>query len=63
MKRSVEKYTEFETVPLWVGNRAVQATSTRNGEVTNPATGAVIRYVPMSNVVDVDRAVKAAEAA
>ena len=43
--------------------RAVAARTTRYGEVTNPATGEVIRHVPFANAADVDAAVAAAGAA
>src|SRR5512135_435283 len=55
--------TTLERLPLWIGGRAVAATTTRYGEVTNPATGEVVRHVPFANVADVDAAVKAATAA
>ena len=37
--------------------------STRLGDITNPATGQVIRRVSLANAQDVDAAVAAAEAA
>ena len=52
-----------ETLPLWIGGRPVAARTTRHGDVTNPATGAVIRRVPLANAEDVDAAVRAATAA
>jgi malonate-semialdehyde dehydrogenase (acetylating)/methylmalonate-semialdehyde dehydrogenase len=55
--------TSLERLPLWIGGRAVPATTTRYGEVTNPATGEVIRHVPLANHADVDAAVRAASAA
>ncbi|HET9764008.1 MAG TPA: aldehyde dehydrogenase family protein, partial [Casimicrobiaceae bacterium] len=55
--------TTLERLPLWIGGRAVAATTTRYGEVTNPATGEVVRHVPFANAADVDAAVKAATAA
>ena len=51
------------TVPLWIDGQKTAAQSTRFGDVTNPATGQVIRKVPFSDAADVDRAVKAALAA
>jgi hypothetical protein len=27
------------TLPLWIGGKAVSASSTRTGKITNPATG------------------------
>jgi malonate-semialdehyde dehydrogenase (acetylating)/methylmalonate-semialdehyde dehydrogenase len=50
-------------LPLWIDNRPVPAASTRTGDVFNPATGAVIRRVPLANRADVERAVAAAKAA
>jgi malonate-semialdehyde dehydrogenase (acetylating)/methylmalonate-semialdehyde dehydrogenase len=55
--------TTLERLPLWIGGGAVDASTTRYGEVTNPATGEVIRHVPFANGADVDRAVRAAAAA
>ena len=48
---------------MWIGGRAYSPTTTRYGEVTNPATGEVIRHVPFANGADVDAAVGAAAAA
>ena len=55
--------TTLERLPLWIGGKAVAAKTTRYGEVTNPATGEVIRHVPLGNAADVDAAVAAAAAA
>src|SRR6185295_7700050 len=55
--------TTLERLPMWIGGRAVAPTTTRYGEVTNPATGEVIRHVPFANAADVDAAVQAAAAA
>ena len=55
--------TSLERLPLWIGGRAFSPSTTRYGEVTNPATGEVIRHVPFANAVDVDAAVKSAAAA
>src|SRR5512132_2322185 len=52
--------TTLERLPLWIGGRAHSPTTTRYGEVTNPATGEVIRHVPYANATDVDAAVTAA---
>jgi len=51
------------TVELWVAGKRQRATSTRSGDVTNPATGAVTRRVPFCNAADIDSAVKAAASA
>ena len=55
--------TTLERLPMWVGGRAHAPTTTRYGEVTNPATGEVVRHVPFANAADVDAAVRSAEAA
>ena len=55
--------TTLERLPLWIGGKAVSARTARYGEVTNPATGEVIRHVPLGNAADVDAAVQAATAA
>jgi malonate-semialdehyde dehydrogenase (acetylating)/methylmalonate-semialdehyde dehydrogenase len=51
------------SVDLWIAGKSRQATATRFGSVTNPATGAVTKKVPFCNAADVDAAVKAAAAA
>src|SRR5215470_15630220 len=50
-------------LPLWINGQVTTSNSTRFGDVTNPATGEVIRKVPFANATDVDVAVKAAAAA
>ena len=50
-------------VPLWINGQVTPSNSTRFGDVTNPATGEVIRTVPFANATDVDIAVRAAVAA
>ncbi len=50
-------------IPLWIGGARAASQSGRRGEVTNPATGAVIRTVPFADTADVNRAVRAAAAA
>jgi len=55
--------TTLERLPLWIGGKAVAATTSRYGDVTNPATGEVIRHVPFADAADVDRAVRAAREA
>src|SRR5205807_4421133 len=55
--------TTLERLPLWIGGRTVAAHTTRYGEVTNPATGEVLRHVPLADAADVDAAVAAAVAA
>ena len=53
----------LENVSLFIGGQRTASKSTRFGDVTNPATGAVIRQVPFGNAADVDAAVAAATAA
>src|SRR6188474_2163745 len=55
--------TTLERLPMWIGGRAHAPTTTRYGEVTNPATGEVVRHVPFANAADVDAAVRSAAAA
>ena len=55
--------TTLQRLPLWIAGKAVAATTNRFGEVTNPATGEVIRHVPLGNAADIDAAVAAAAAA
>jgi len=50
-------------LPLWINGRPQSAASDRAGEVYDPATGVVIRRVPLANRTDIDRAVAAAQAA
>jgi len=51
------------TLPLWINNQAVPATSDRTADVYNPATGAVTRKVPLASRSDIDKAVAAAKTA
>jgi malonate-semialdehyde dehydrogenase (acetylating)/methylmalonate-semialdehyde dehydrogenase len=55
--------TTLARVPMWIGGKHFAGTTSRFGEVTNPATGEVIRHVPFANAADVDAAVTAAERA
>ena len=52
--------TSLERLPLWIAGRAHTPGTKRYGEVTNPATGEVIRHVPLADTADVDAAVRAA---
>ncbi|HEX7272039.1 MAG TPA: CoA-acylating methylmalonate-semialdehyde dehydrogenase [Casimicrobiaceae bacterium] len=52
--------TALERLPLWIGGRTVPSRTTRYGEVTNPATGEVLRHVPFATRDDVDAAVSTA---
>jgi malonate-semialdehyde dehydrogenase (acetylating)/methylmalonate-semialdehyde dehydrogenase len=51
------------TLPLWINNQPVRADSVRSADVFNPATGNVIRKVPLAGPADVDKAVAAAKSA
>ncbi|GHA64629.1 methylmalonate-semialdehyde dehydrogenase (acylating) [Formosimonas limnophila] len=53
----------MNTIFNWVNNAPASSDSTRRNEVTNPATGAVIREVVLSSADDVNQAVAAAQAA
>jgi malonate-semialdehyde dehydrogenase (acetylating)/methylmalonate-semialdehyde dehydrogenase len=53
----------LQEVPLWIDGKPAAADSARRGEVTNAATGQVVRLVPFANATDVDRAVTAAQSA
>src|SRR5437764_12582085 len=52
--------TTLERLPLWIGGRPHTPSTTRYGEVFNPATGEVVRHVPLANAADVDAAVQSA---
>src|SRR5438093_1575916 len=54
--------TTLERLPLWIGGRAVPAHTTRYGEITNPATGEVLRHVPLADADDISAAASAAVA-
>ena len=62
-RESTVEISTLERLPLWIDGRAVPARTQRYGEVTNPATGEVVRHVPLGNRDDVDAAVTAARAA
>ncbi|MCC7177347.1 MAG: CoA-acylating methylmalonate-semialdehyde dehydrogenase [Acidobacteria bacterium] len=55
--------TAVATISHWIGGRSAEPLGPRRLDVTNPATGAVIRSVALAGAQDVDRAVKAAHAA
>src|SRR5450631_2613449 len=62
MNKPVEMQN-VQTVPLWIDGKHRQATSARSGEITNPATGRVIKRVPFCNAADIDAAVQSAQRA
>jgi malonate-semialdehyde dehydrogenase (acetylating)/methylmalonate-semialdehyde dehydrogenase len=47
-------------VPLLIGGRFEQSSSSRHGEVFNPSTGKVLARVPLCTASEIDRAVQAA---
>ena len=53
----------LKEVPYWIDGKPASADSPRRGEVTNAATGQVVRLVPFANATDVDRAVQSASRA
>ena len=50
-------------LPLWINGQHTQSHSTRVADINNPATGMVIRQVPLASTADVESAVAAAKAA
>ena len=52
--------TTLQRLPLWIGGQATPSRTTRYGEVTNPATGEVLRHVPLATAEDVAAGVAAA---
>ncbi len=52
--------TTLERLPMWIAGKAQAAHTRRYGEVTNPATGEVVRHVPLGDAADIDAAVSAA---
>ena len=53
---------KLDTVPFWIGGKPVSSSS-RYGDVFNPATGQVTKRVCFANDKTIDEAVKAAAAA
>ncbi len=53
----------LERLPMWIAGQARAAHTRRYGEVTNPATGHVVRHVPLADAEDIESAVAAAAAA
>jgi malonate-semialdehyde dehydrogenase (acetylating)/methylmalonate-semialdehyde dehydrogenase len=51
----------LEKIPLWIDGKRVTPSVARWGEVTNPATGAVIRGVPFCSPREIDAAVLSAQ--
>ena len=53
----------LETVPNWIGGKAVAGQAKSFADVFNPATGEVKRRVPLDGTVELEQAVAAATAA
>ena len=62
MNKPVDMQT-LQSVPLWIDGKHKPASSTRAGDITNPATGQVTKRVPFCNAADIDAAVQAAQRA
>ncbi len=62
MNKPVET-TAVKSIPLWINNQPVAASSTRWGDITDPATGRVTAQVPLCSASDIATAVAAAKAA
>jgi len=50
-------------LPLWINGQQTKSRSPRVADITNPATGEVIRQVPLASTADVESAIAAAKAA
>ena len=62
----MNKPADIQSVPsvsLWIDGKQKAATSKRAGDVTNPATGAIIKRVPLCNASDIDAVVQSAQRA
>jgi malonate-semialdehyde dehydrogenase (acetylating)/methylmalonate-semialdehyde dehydrogenase len=55
--------TAVSIVPFWINGQHTASRGSRQGPVTNAATGEVIRAVPFANDTDIDLAVQSARAA
>ncbi len=51
-----------QVLPLWINGQRTESTSLRRADIINPASGEVIRQVPLANREDIERAVAAAKA-
>jgi malonate-semialdehyde dehydrogenase (acetylating) / methylmalonate-semialdehyde dehydrogenase len=63
MATSVSSPVSVGRVPFWINGVPVTSHGSRHGEVTNAATGQVVRTVDFANAQDVDEAVSAAKRA
>ena len=51
------------TLPLWINGKPTPASGSRSTDVFDPASGQVIRRVPLADQADIDKAVAVAKAA
>ena len=63
MNQPAETLASAEKIPLWIEGKRVTPNVRRWGEITNPATGAIIRSVPFCSPAEIDAAVLAAQSA
>jgi malonate-semialdehyde dehydrogenase (acetylating)/methylmalonate-semialdehyde dehydrogenase len=63
MNKPIDNTVLTPTVGYWINNARTAGTTSRSGEVTNPATGQVTKRVAFANAKDIDTAVSAAKAA
>ena len=58
MNKPVDNALLTPTVGYWINNARVTGSSTRSGDVTNPATGTVTKRVSFANAKDIDTAMR-----
>jgi malonate-semialdehyde dehydrogenase (acetylating)/methylmalonate-semialdehyde dehydrogenase len=63
MNQPAETLASAEKIPLFIEGKRATPNVKRWGEVTNPATGATIRSVPLCSAPEVDAAVRSAQKA
>jgi malonate-semialdehyde dehydrogenase (acetylating)/methylmalonate-semialdehyde dehydrogenase len=61
MNKPADAHVSVEKIPLWIDGKHLTPNVARWGEVTNPATGAIIRRVPFCAAGEIDAAVRAAQ--
>ena len=61
MNKPADARVSVEKIPLWIDGKHLTPNVARWGEVTNPATGAIIRRVPFCAAGEIDAAVRAAQ--
>lgn len=63
MTTSVSNPVTLARVPFWIDGAPARSSGSRQGDVTNPATGEIVRTVDFANAADVHEAVGAARRA